>query len=213
MSPFADAEKRREVRRRRERKAKGCKPWRPGGPGRPPKGARMEPQCKLPDRMRAEHEFDAAGKCACGASRQVFAPRPELRAVVPQTKGQNHKAPAAPAEKPAYKTTAKKSAPPEAGDSRSVARRQPDLPSGGKSAAVAPAAPAAPARVAAPSPRKAATLPQVTEAGLDYTAVLADLERRRDALEDEAAELATRLATAERAIAALRELVQPEATA
>jgi hypothetical protein len=43
----------------------------------------MQPQCVLADRMRAEHEFDEDGLCECGERRTSFAPRPELRPVVP----------------------------------------------------------------------------------------------------------------------------------
>jgi hypothetical protein len=44
----------------------------------------MEPACKLPDgRQRDEHVFDAAGRCECGREQMRYAPRPELRDVVP----------------------------------------------------------------------------------------------------------------------------------
>ena len=43
------------------------------------KGATVEPQCKIQDRMRAEHIFDEDGLCDCGARKMEFAPRPPLR--------------------------------------------------------------------------------------------------------------------------------------
>lgn len=179
---YRDPAAQRAYQRAWHARRKGKKPgkaWRPGGPGRPPEGAkRMEPACKLPGgKMRAEHVFDEDGLCDCGAKRMEFAPRPELRTglddgpLLPRALPRAAR-PEPPAPRPLPVVAKRAAGPP--------ATKQPKTPH----SAASPAARTAPALPA--------VRPEMLIGGYPVSAIVADLEGRRDALD--------------RAIAALREL-------
>ncbi len=160
---YQNSERGREARRRADRKLKGCRPWRPGGPGRPPKGARVEPQCKLSSgKLRAEHVYDEDGLCDCGARRMTFAPRPEPRPEVVKVR-------TATASSSAQSTATRP-------------RPEPPAPRPLPLPTVAKARPAAP-RPLPPKVEPWQPRPELLIAGQPVGAIVAELEGRREVLD------------------------------
>ncbi len=162
---YKDPKKRLAAQRawRANRKGIKGKAWRPGGPGRPPKGARMEPGCKLPGgKMRAEHVYDEDGLCDCGARRMEFAPRPELRPEIVKVR-------TATASSSAQSTATRP-------------RPEPPAPRPLPLPTVAKARPVAP-RPLPPKAEPWQPRPELLIAGQPVAAIVAELEGRRELLD------------------------------
>jgi hypothetical protein len=121
------------------------------------KGATVEPQCNVAGKLRAEHVYDEDGLCDCGARQMVFAERPPLRPEMVKTRPAKPKAVAAPV---VVRT-------PQPLAVQRVASKPGPKPGAKKRRAVV-----------------IATEPEKRIGGVTFGALIADLERQREQLDD-----------------------------